>query len=248
MSSPESTTAELPDELLIVEDLALLLADDRSGTPAAATALYYTLGGAVLAELALLGAVEAEKGSWLTGTQVRVVGASPEHPGEQTPELADPLLSDALAKLEGKPKGVQSALATLGSGLWEVIVERLLQRGLLSEEESRFLGIFPTTKHPATDNAYEPALRARVADVLENGADADERTAAIVAMLSASGALPSLDPHPRWSGAVQKRGKEFEEGNWGASAASSAVAQTTAAIVSAGVAATIAASTTATTN
>ena len=226
------------DGLLIVEDLALLLADDASGTPAGAATLHYSLGGALLVELALLGRVETEKGSWLTGALVHATGDEP---------LPDPLLQEAFDVIAVKPRAVSSVILTLGDGLWDRLVGRLVDRGLLERQKSKLLGIFPTTKYPATDDPYEPALRARVAAVLEDGEPADPRTAGLVALVSASGTLPLLHPRPKWSSAVHDRGKEFEKGNWGAQATATAVAQATAAATAASVAASIAATTNTTT-
>lgn len=225
------------DGLLIVEDLALLLADDASGTPAGAATLHYSLSGALLMELALLGRVEAEEGSWRSRTTLHAIGEGP---------LPDPLLQEAYDVIAEKPRAVSSILLTIGSGLWEPLVDRLVERGLLEQKKSRFLGIFPTTSHPATDDPYEPALRARVASVLEGEDPDDPRTAGLVALISASGTLPSLHPLPRWSGAVHDRGKEFEKGDWGAKATAAAVARATAAVTAASIAAAIAAATTAT--
>lgn len=52
---------------LIAEDLLLLLLDDDTGTMAASTYEKSVLGGALLAELALVGAVEVEKGAGIFG-------------------------------------------------------------------------------------------------------------------------------------------------------------------------------------
>lgn len=217
--------------LLLVEDLALLLADDTTGTPAGAGTLHYSLSAALLVELALLGRIEAREKSWLTGAVVHATGDGP---------LPDPILQDAYDTITRKPQAVTSLVMTLGGDLWKTLLQRLADHGLVSQERGRFLGIIPTTTYPATDSPYEPALRQRVADVLEHGHDADPRTSALIALVSASGTLPSLHPQPRWSGTVHDRGKEFEKGEWGAEALSTAVLQTAAAVAAAGAAAVVA--------
>lgn len=121
--------------LLLVEDLALLLADDRTGTPAGAGTLHYSLGAAVLVELALLGRVETQEKSWLSGS---VVHATAEGP------LPDPLLQDAYDTIAQKPQPVTSLLMTIGADLWTPILHRLSDRGLVSQEKRRFLGIIPS--------------------------------------------------------------------------------------------------------
>ncbi|MEV4731507.1 GPP34 family phosphoprotein [Saccharopolyspora sp. NPDC049426] len=59
------------------------------------------------------------------------------------------------------------------------------------------------------------------------------RTAALIAVLSASGVLLTLHPAPKWSCRVAKRAEEIEQGSWGASAVNTAVARTAAVSVGA---------------
>jgi len=201
--------------MLIVEDLALLLLDDETGTPAGAGTLHYTLGGAVLVELALLGAVETD------GSKVHAVRGD---------DLADPLLDAAYAKVAEKPRAVQSVLLAVGGDLWNPVVDRLIDRGLIRREKKRMLGLFKMNTLPADDTQRETEIREQIRAVLVDGASPDTRTAALTALLSASGALPSLRPALAWSGEVHRRAKELERGNWGAEAVSTAVAATAAAI------------------
>jgi hypothetical protein len=206
--------------MLIVEDLMLLMLDDRTGTPAGAGTLHYALGGAVLVELALLGRVETDG----AGPKVLAVGAGP---------LPDPLLQSAHDRIAEKPRRVQSLLLHLGGGLYQPLRERLIEQGHLRREKKKVLGLFSMTLSPANDTGYESALRQRVAAVLEDGASPDARTAAVIALLSSSGTLPSLHPVPKWSAKVYQRAKELEQGSWGAEAVNTAVTRTAAAIAAA---------------
>ena len=201
--------------MLIVEDLTLLLLDDETGTPAAAGTLYYTLGGAVLVELALLGHIETD------GKKVYAVEGEPP---------ADPLLRDAYEKVAEKPRSAQTLLITIGTKLWEPVIDRLLERGLIRREKKKVLGLFSMNQLPAADFEHEAALRARIRAVLVDGEQPDTRTAALIALLSGSGALPMLRPQLAWSGPVIKRAKELEQGPWGAAAVETAVARTAAAM------------------
>ncbi|PRY41453.1 GOLPH3/VPS74 family protein [Umezawaea tangerina] len=209
--------------MLIAEDLALLLMDDESGTPAAAGTLHYTTGGAVLVELALAGLVEVRD------KKVLPVGTAPE----------DPLLRLGYEKVADKPRSVDATLLRIGSGLWQRVVDRLVDKGFVRREEKRVLGLFRTTRLPAEDVRHEEEVRQRIRAVLVDGEDADPRTAALVALLSASGALPLLRPPLAWSGEVHRRAKDLERGNWGAAAVGTAVARTAAAIAASTAAATV---------
>lgn len=221
----------MQDDTLIVEDVLLLMLDDKHGIPAGAGTLHYTLGGAVLVELALLGRIQPEENRpWYKGTKINAVGEG---------ALPDPVLQSAYDTVAARPRHVETLLVTVGAELWKPLIERLVQRGLLRREHKRFLGLFPTTSLPATDTGHESALRDRMRAVLEHGEEPDARLAAIIALISASGTLPSLHPAPKWSSAVATRAKELEQGNWGAAAVNSAViriaasfsAATTAAVV-----------------
>ncbi len=206
-------------DLLLVEDLMLLLLDDESGVAKGEGTLHWTLGGAVLMELALRGRVETDRKQTVYAV-----------PG---PPLGDALLDDAFARIEKRPRYVGSVLAELGPPLRAQVLDRLVERGLIRRERSRLLGFIPTTRMPAQDPAYEAALLERVRAVLEDGTAPDARTAALVAVLSASGTLPQFHPAIRWSNAVATRALRYQNGDWGAAAVGTVIiAQTAAANVS----------------
>lgn len=224
------TTTDL-GEMLLVEDLLLLLLDDDDGHIAGEATLFYTLGGAVLVELAMTGAVDVEKGGFLSGPKVKAVASVPP---------VDPLLREAYEKVAEKPRGVQSLLITLGTPLRAKVLDRLVERGHIRRESSKLLGFIPSTRMPAEGTAHEVDLMRRVRAVLVDGAVPDARTGAVAALLSASGTLPQLHRSIPWSGDVYARGKALEKGEWGAQAVSEAVVRTAVA-TTAGIAAAAAA-------
>jgi len=207
-------------ESLIVEDLMLLLLDDRTGAIAGEGALQFPLGGAVLAELALAGLVEIDGTTMFYGPKVRVVAGYPP---------SDPLLRSAYDTIAERPRGVQSLLLEIGSELREPVLDRLVERNLLRRETRKTLGLFTTTRLPANDPPYEAALLDSVRAVLEDGATPHARTAALVALLSSTGTLPQFDPRIAWSSRVYTRGKQLETENWAAEAVSLAVVHAAAA-------------------
>lgn len=218
------------DEMLLVEDLMMLLLDDETGVPAAAGTLHYSLGGAVLVELALRGSVDSDGSTALNGPKISAAeGTRPE----------DPLLRSAYDKIAEKPRRVQTLLLEIGAGLRKPVLDRLLERGVIRIEKKRVLGVFPTTRMPAEDTGHEAELRRKVRAALEDGETPDSRTGALIALLSSSGALPALRPPLAWSGAVATRAKEFEKGNWGAEAVNTAVLRTAAAIAASTAAVTV---------
>lgn len=213
---------------LIAEDLLVLLLDDAKGTPQTSY-LDTALGGALLLELALAGAVDASGRTW-TGTRVQAV------PGTQ---VADPVLAEALAVVEQKPRAASDLVGRLGKGLRAVLAERLVARGVLQREDDRVLGLFPRTRWPEADAAYEAALRADLTAVLVQGQAPDARTGALVALLSAVDRAHRTVPHDGVPARdVRRRAKEVADGAWAASAVKDAIAASVAAITAATVATT----------
>ncbi|MFI6240548.1 GPP34 family phosphoprotein [Micromonospora sp. NPDC050795] len=218
-------TAEArPGTPTVVEDLLLLLFQPRSGTIAGENTLFYVLGGAVLADLAL--------GDHLTTEARGRVSSVGGHPP------SDDLLRPAWDYLAEKPRGVQTALAAVGPALRKPVLERLIARGDIDQEPRKVLGLFRTTALREGRTERRARLLADVRQVLVDGAQPQARVAALAALLSASGTLPQFHREIPWTSPVITRAKELERGDWGADAAAAAVTRTvTATVVNSAVAA-----------
>ncbi|CAI9408451.1 GOLPH3/VPS74 family protein [Nocardioides sp. T2.26MG-1] len=221
-------------ETLIAEDLLLLLLDDEDGRLTITSYPETVLGGALLVELAIIGAVEVEeKSSAWRSVKVRTTGEAP----------ADPVRRAAYDVVGEKARTASDLVTRLGKGTKTELADRLAARGILERREDRVLGLFPRTRWPAVDSTHEEAVRRALAAVLVEGVEPDERTGALVALLSAID-KPHLvvDHRGLSSGEVRKRAKRIAEGDWAAKAVRDAVAASTAAITAAIVATTAAAS------
>lgn len=211
------TTTDGP---LLVEDLMLLLFDPRSGTIAGEGTLFYTLAGALLADLALRDQLEVEEGRSLLGPKARAVGDRPD----------DELLRKVWDQVEDKATNVQGLLAGVGPYLRDPVLERLVQAGHIGRERRKLLGLIPTTALVGTGSSRRDDLLAEVRPVLVEGADPTPRAGVLAALLSASDSIPALHRDIPWSGEVYTRGKELERGDWGAAAVGEAVTRTTVAV------------------
>ncbi|MFD6566503.1 GPP34 family phosphoprotein [Micromonospora profundi] len=205
------------DTPTLVEDLLLLLFQPRSGTIAGENTLFYVLGGAVLADLAL--------GDHLTTEAPRRVQSVAGHPP------SDVLLRPAWDYLAEKPRGVQTALAAIGPALRAPVLQRLIARGDIDQEPRKVLGLFRTTALREGRTERRARLLADVRQVLVDGAEPQARVAALAALLSASGTLPQFHSEIPWTSSVISRAKELERGDWGADAAAAAVTRTVTATV-----------------
>ncbi|RMI13803.1 GOLPH3/VPS74 family protein [Cellulomonas triticagri] len=217
----------VPDRPALVEDLLLLLLDPRSGTFAGeGMPLFHVLAGGVLVDLAVQERlVIADRSTW----RGRLVEATGDAPG-------DPLLRPAWDRAARSPVDVQVLIAEIGPVLRAPTVDRLVVRGDLRTERRRFLGLFPTQALVDGGTGRRDTLLAPVRAALVDGAEPDDRTAALAALLSASGSLPALHRDIPWSGAVHDRGKALEAADWGAAEAAEAVRRTIATITAASVA------------
>ena len=209
-------------EPTLAEDLLLLLFQpDAAGTIAGENTLYYTLAGAVLADLALGGHVRTAPGR-AGSTLVRAVG---DHPP------ADDILRSAWDYVVPKPRGVQTFLAAVGPPLRGPLLDRIVERGDIRRVTRKVLGLFGMKVLEDGGTGRRARLLEDVRQVLVDGAEPGARVAALAALLSSSGTLPQFDPVIPWTTPVITRAEELQRGNWGAGAAGEAVARTAAAAI-----------------
>jgi len=219
---------------LIAEDLLLLLLDDEAGTGPSGLDLTPVLGGAILVELALGGAVRVgEKPSrWAKAKVVPVPCAAP----------TDPALVAALALVGEKERSAQDLVTRLGKGLREPLSARLADQGVLRRQDQKVLGLFPRTTWPAADVAHEAQVREAIAASLIQGVQPDQRTAALIALLHAVGRAHKTVPLDGLPAREAKaRAQQISEGDWAAKAVKDAIDAATAAMVAATMVATTAA-------
>jgi len=219
---------------LIAEDLLLLMLDDDKGTLTGTSYPQPALGGALLIELALTGAVEVEeKTSMWKSAKVRAIpDARPE----------DPVLGGGYDLVAEKPRSAQDLVGRLGKGLQDQLAARLVERGVLQRHEDKVLGLFPRKRWPAVDSRQEDDVRRALTAALVQGMVPDDRTGALIALLSSIDKAHKVVDHQGLSSReVRKRAKEISEGAWAAKAVRDAIAAANAAVMAAVTASTAAA-------
>jgi hypothetical protein len=213
--------------MLIAEDLLLLLYDDESGKPiTGAPGLDYALAGAVLIELSVLGKLGiAAEGEEVKHGRLKVLDATP---------TGDAILDERLAYVVSKPgKRPSDQIVRLSKKLREQLLASLADRGVLIEDEGKVLGIFPVTRWPAKDARHEAEVRSMLEGVLKVGTSPDQRTGALIALLSALNVVPKVVTDAVDKKALKQRAKEIAESDWAADAVKKAVAQMQAAVTTA---------------
>ncbi|MCX5611158.1 MULTISPECIES: GPP34 family phosphoprotein [unclassified Streptomyces] len=191
--------------ITLAEEIMLLSLDDESGATRQRQAVGWAVAGGILLELVL-----AERVS-VKGKYLELADDTPT--GE---ELLDGRLRLIGTWLRGRSKRrVTDWLTKDQAKAVGAAVERLRARGIVVVEESKVLGVFPRRRYPEADGAAERALRERLAAAVLTGAEPDERTAGLVALLHAAKlhrlAFPDL---PR--GQVTPRMAEIAAGQWAA--------------------------------
>ncbi|MGZ0151741.1 GOLPH3/VPS74 family protein [Kribbella sp. WER1] len=210
--------------MLIAEDLLLLLYDDQTGKPiTGAPGLDFSLAGAVLIELTLQQKLDI--------TTEGKVGRLQVLDGAPT---GDPILDERLSYVNDKPgKKPKDQIKPLSKHLRDQLLARLAQRGVLEADQGKVLGLFPVTRWPAKDARHELEVRAQLESVLTQGLAPDQRTAALIALLSALNVVPKVITNAVDTRALKQRAKEIADSDWAAAAVKKAVAEMQAAVTAA---------------
>ncbi|MFC5827813.1 GOLPH3/VPS74 family protein [Nonomuraea insulae] len=193
-------------DITIAEELLLLAHDEETGRPhIREVAVDVSVTGAVLAELTLAGRLHI--------VEDRFEALDPTPTGD---EELDGVLA-AIAESQPREATWWLDRLTYPKRRWSLL-KRLAERGVLSEEHGRVLGLFRTTQYPERDPSVEREVRRRVGDVLD-GAAPDERVSVLVALLRACDLDRMLFP-----GARRDRVKEVAEGQWSGTAVAESIA------------------------
>ncbi len=171
--------------LALYEEILLLALDDDKGTTAIDGMHNTAMGGAILAELVLLGALRA--------------GRTKKDPIQPVQGVCvdDPLLAECLEKVleEKKPKKARHWVQKFAGtkDLRNRVARGLVAKRVLSEERDKVLGIFPRTIFPENDPGPEQELRARLKEAIFTGTSRVEpRTLVVVALADPTGLLKKV--------------------------------------------------------
>ncbi|WP_161605958.1 GOLPH3/VPS74 family protein [Microlunatus speluncae] len=221
--------------MLIAEKFLLLVIDDRTGKRIIGRdRLDPALGGAVLAELALRQRIG------ITGDDAGLLRRRRVSVTDPTP-TGDEVLDHLLVRIGEKPDQKAANLITATNfkrgktHLLEQLTERLVAAGVLSEQQGRILGLFPTSSWPTADAAPEHAVRQWLEAALIAGATPDEPTRVLIALLSATDSLAKVVPSDDRR-AVRARAKELNQGDWTAATVKQVIDEVSAAVTAAMVA------------
>ncbi|MEE1788545.1 GPP34 family phosphoprotein [Streptomyces sp. SP17BM10] len=212
-------------QVTIGEELMLLSLDDESGVAKEAASAGWAVAGGILADLVLAGRVTVDDG--LLAVADRTPTGDPLLDGrlDRLAEWAD---HKAAGKAVGKAKASEWLTKDRPTAVRDA-VQRLCERGLVTEERHRALGIFPVRRYPEADPTVERELRGRLAAAVLRGEDPDTRTATLIALVHATKlhrlAFPDL---PRKE--VEPRFEAIAAGEWASGPVGEAIRTMQAAI------------------
>ena len=170
--------------LTVPEELLLLGLDDEKGgiISSASMSILHGLAGALIFELHL-----AEKIA-LRGKDVTVVDNEP---------VDDDILDLGLRHMRDSQKDRSidywiNKFTSKSVNLLQRILDRLIDKGILKQEEHRVLWVFPVQRYPTDDPRSELDVRKRIRSVVLHGKRPDLRTVLLLSLVKACNLIPEL--------------------------------------------------------
>jgi hypothetical protein len=161
------------------QDLILLALNPQTGRTRFSfyAALEYGLVGSLLLDLVLQGKLEIDNDN-------RVIGAIAGNTGE---ELLDRHLNEVLAS--SRPRTARFWVTRWRRRYrWfqPIVLQNLVDLGVLERQEQRILGLFPTQRYFLTDESIQRGIVQQVRAAVLEGIGLDSRMAALISLMQAS--------------------------------------------------------------
>ncbi|MBD2108200.1 GPP34 family phosphoprotein [Nodosilinea sp. FACHB-13] len=161
------------------QDLILLALNPQTGKTRFSwySALDYGLVGSLLLDLVLQGKLEINNDN-------RVIGAISSNTSN---EFLDQRLSEVLAS--SRPRTARFWVTRWRRryrGIQTIVLQNLVDLGVLERQEQRILGLFPTQRYFLTDESIQREIVQQVRAAVSEGIGLDSRMAALISLMQAS--------------------------------------------------------------
>lgn len=170
--------------LSFAEEIYLLALDDKQGIikPLPVSALDYSLAGALLMELALQNRIDTDLSS------LKVV--NPQPTGDQ---LLDETLRELQQKTEPQPTNYWlKYFADQSRRIQEKVLARLIQKGILKQENKRILWVFEVRRYPLLNNKEITEVRTRLRNLILSDEIPDPREVVLINLANACRLLDDI--------------------------------------------------------
>jgi Golgi phosphoprotein 3 len=186
--------------LPLYEEILLLALDDSEGTTSGSGFYCNAMGGAILAELAMTGAIT------ITDDKNKKVVFG------RKDGLDDPILEECRTMVEEEKKTKKAAEWVMKFSSLKDLKNRgarqLVDKGILTEDTSTVLRIFKRTIFPEVDGGPEKELRERMKKaIFTSSTNLEARTVIIIALAQAAGMLHKIFPKKK----LKERKKRLEQ-------------------------------------
>ena len=169
--------------LRFVEEIILLLLRDEDGRfiQIPTWSMDYAVAGAVLMDLAMENRIDTDLHNLILI--------------DETP-VGDPLIDPILADIAGggmhDTRHWVEHVSRMGIELREKTLNRLVERGILENQDDRFLWVFRSRRYPSVDGTAEREVKLRILNVLFSDEIPDPRDQMIICLADACGIFPRL--------------------------------------------------------
>lgn len=164
--------------LTFVEEIILLLLRDDDGkfVPVSRLAMDRAIAGAVLMELAMENRIDTDLES--------LILIDPTPVGD---DLVDPILAAIGAGEKHDSRYWIEHTAQQANEIREGALSRLVERGILEQQDDRFLWVFRSRRYPMVDGKAEREVKLRIMGVLLSDEIPDPRDVVIICLADVCG-------------------------------------------------------------
>lgn len=173
------------NQLTLAEELLLIVLDDNSGKlfpTAKPFAIDIAIAASLIMELTLNGRIDTDS------EKLFVISSKPT--GNQ-------ILDDVLFEIDAENTNITTSawltrIAQKGESLNQLIIDGLVNRGILMSVEKRLLWVFKTRVYPPASGIEEREVRARVMHLINSNEIPNPRDSLIVGLLRATSLMNHL--------------------------------------------------------
>lgn len=206
------------------QDLILLALNPQTGKTRFSwyAALDYGLVGSLLLDLVLQGKLEIDNDNRVIGAIIALRNSAGTA-GNTGNEFSDQCLSEVLAS--SRPRTARFWVTRWRRrylGIQTIVLQSLVDLGVLERQEQRILGLFPTQRYFLTDESIQREIVQQVRAAVLEGIGLDSRMAALISLMQASHLTDAMF-RPEERSEARSRIKAIAEGELVGKAVSKAI-------------------------